>query len=149
MVDSLMAGKTVCKISDWTLTNLRLQKVLYFTHMFYSGKEGKPLIDEKFQAWEYGPVLPSLYHHVKMYGKEPIGASVFFFQKILDANSKEYEYIKDMYDAMDGIKAGEMINISHWKLGAWYKAYEIGRRDRTISQDAIEKEYHERFKPSS
>ncbi|MCY4035317.1 MAG: DUF4065 domain-containing protein [Hyphomicrobiales bacterium] len=145
MIDSLVAGKTLCEISSWTITNLRLQKVLYFAHMFYSGREKKKLIGENFQAWEYGPVLPSLYRHVKQFGKYPIESSVFFFQKGLESRDKEFTYLENMYNAMDDLDAGDMINISHWKEGAWYKAYEPGERGRIISQEDIVIEYHARF----
>jgi Protein of unknown function (DUF4065) len=36
-----------------------------------------PLINNHFQAWEYGPVQPELYHKVKFCGDNPI-PNIFF-----------------------------------------------------------------------
>lgn len=45
------------------LTNLKLQKVLYYTWRDYYEKTGKRLFDDdQFQAWMYGPVVPSVYY---------------------------------------------------------------------------------------
>ena len=39
-VPSLSAAKRLCEKSDWTLTNLHVQKLLYIAHMFYMGENG-------------------------------------------------------------------------------------------------------------
>lgn len=45
------------------ITNLKLQKILYFTWRDYYEKFGERLFDDdKFQAWRYGPVVPSVYY---------------------------------------------------------------------------------------
>jgi len=44
------------------ITPLKLQKLVYFAHGWYLGFTGEPLLNEGIQAWEYGPVIPSLYH---------------------------------------------------------------------------------------
>jgi uncharacterized phage-associated protein len=57
------AARTLGYYSDWKLSNLQMQKILYLAHMVYMDKNsGEPLVDEDFQAWDYGPVLPSLYY---------------------------------------------------------------------------------------
>jgi uncharacterized phage-associated protein len=44
---------------------LKLQKLVYFAHGYYIAAFGRPLIDELFEAWEHGPVAPTLYHEFK------------------------------------------------------------------------------------
>lgn len=60
------------------LTNLKLQKLLYYADGWYAveGTEKRPLFDEVFQAWVHGPVLPSQYHRFKDCRWRPIDGDV-------------------------------------------------------------------------
>jgi uncharacterized phage-associated protein len=48
---------------------MKLQKLLYLSHGYYAALTGRPLINEEFEAWEYGPVAPTIYHELKQYGR--------------------------------------------------------------------------------
>jgi hypothetical protein len=64
---SSTAARYACKMSGWSLTNLKLQKILYIARMVFVGRtKDQLLIDEAFKAWDFGPVLPSLYHRVRL-----------------------------------------------------------------------------------
>lgn len=54
--------------SGESLNPIKLQKLVYYAHGWYSGYTKKPLIDEAVEAWQYGPVIPSLYHEFKRFG---------------------------------------------------------------------------------
>ncbi len=54
------------------VTPMKLQKLVYYAHGWFAGHTGKPLIDETIEAWQYGPVIESLYHEFKRYGAQPI-----------------------------------------------------------------------------
>lgn len=51
-----------------SITNLKLQKVLYYAQGWALAVLGKPLFDEVVEAWKYGPVVPSIYHAFKKFG---------------------------------------------------------------------------------
>ncbi|OHD54247.1 MAG: hypothetical protein A2Y33_16380 [Spirochaetes bacterium GWF1_51_8] len=51
---------------------MKIQKILYFANGFYLAAYNKRLIQERFQAWEYGPVIPELYQELKNFGMSPI-----------------------------------------------------------------------------
>ena len=57
------------------ITNLKLNKLLYFAHGHYLAKTGKPLFDDPIEAWELGPVIPAIYHKYKMCGNHHIPAT--------------------------------------------------------------------------
>ena len=61
-----------CERNGRTVTNLSLQKIVYFCHVWSLIELGKPLIRHKFEAWEYGPVLPYLYREFKGFDRSPI-----------------------------------------------------------------------------
>lgn len=77
-----MAETTANKVADFIIrfchehgdliTNLHLQKLLYYAQAWYLAWHEKPLFDEDFQAWISGPVQPELYDRFKHYRWEPI-----------------------------------------------------------------------------
>lgn len=138
---SLQAGKTLCEISGWQMTNLRLQKILYFAHMYFLGIYKRPLIKEEFEAWDYGPVELQLYRHVKMYGKESIGKSAFTFVEAIPSDKPEYKMLEDLFKVTEKKRNRELINISHWKQGAWYKYYDPDVPHVRIPNEGVEREY--------
>jgi len=54
------------------ITNLKLQKLLYYAQGFHLVLFGKPLFTEKIQAWQYGPVVPEVYQIYSQYGSNPL-----------------------------------------------------------------------------
>lgn len=49
-------------------TQMKLQKLMFFAHGWNLALYNAPLVDEQFQAWPYGPVIPSVYHQFKAFG---------------------------------------------------------------------------------
>jgi len=54
------------------LSNLKLQKLVYYAQGLYLGIYGEPLFADDLEAWPHGPVVPALYHEYKGYGNAPI-----------------------------------------------------------------------------
>ena len=58
------------------ITNLSLQKLLYFSHGFSLLEYGEPLVAGYFEAWDHGPVHPLVYRSFKKAGRGPISFRV-------------------------------------------------------------------------
>lgn len=54
------------------ITNLALQKLLYFAHGLFLVQTKRALVSGYFEAWKHGPVHPSAYHAFKDSGSDPI-----------------------------------------------------------------------------
>jgi uncharacterized phage-associated protein len=54
------------------ITPMKLLKLVYFSYAWYLATYDKPLFSEKVEAWQYGPVIPSLYHEFKRFGSCPV-----------------------------------------------------------------------------
>ena len=54
------------------LTNLKLQKLVYYAQAWYLGHTQRALFSEDMQAWVHGPVVPELYQQYKRFGWQPI-----------------------------------------------------------------------------
>lgn len=54
------------------MTNMKLQKMLYYEQGFHLAYFGTPLFDEDVEAWMYGPVVPVVYEQYEHYGRKGI-----------------------------------------------------------------------------
>lgn len=137
----LSAAKHLAKQSGWSLSNLELQKILYLAHMFHLGRTGEPLVHGHFEAWDYGPVHPSLYHHLKVYGADPVQN---IFPGIGDLlPGPERAIIDEAYRDLGHLGPGKLVNATHQKGGAWATYYRPGMRQCVIPNEAILREYQE------
>ena len=50
------------------ISNLKLQKLLYYCQGTYLAIKGTPLFEHPIEAWEHGPVVPEVYHQYKEHG---------------------------------------------------------------------------------
>ncbi|HEM3968567.1 TPA: hypothetical protein U1V46_000168 [Streptococcus suis] len=68
----------VAQQNNREITNLKLQKVMYFTLKYaieneiFTDKQLKELYNEPFLVWAYGPVVKSQYDRFKRFGSAPI-----------------------------------------------------------------------------
>lgn len=144
-VRSMVAAKHICRYGGWTITNLKLQKILYLAHMVAIGKTGKPLVHEQFEAWAYGPVEPVLYRAVKGFGSRPIAEYRFFNTPDLADGSEEKALLDESCAALIRKTPAQLVGNTHWPKGAWAKNYAAGIDGRVISDEDVIAEYKQRI----
>lgn len=54
------------------MSNMKLQKMLYYQQGFHLAMFGDPLFEEDIEAWMYGPVVPSVYEKYKIHKRDGI-----------------------------------------------------------------------------
>lgn len=54
------------------ITPMAIQKLVYFAHGWMLAVYGRPLIRQKIEAWDYGPVIRDLYDAFRNFGNLPI-----------------------------------------------------------------------------
>lgn len=55
-----------------SISNLKLQKLLYYAQGAYLALYDEPLFPEPIEAWMHGPVVPEVYRHYRKFGAGPI-----------------------------------------------------------------------------
>ncbi|MEZ6097280.1 MAG: Panacea domain-containing protein [Pirellulaceae bacterium] len=116
-----------------------MQKLLYLSHMYSLGVHNAPLITpDSFEAWDYGPVIPDLYHLLKAFGANRVGN---LFHTVSDAGilPKHMEILKDNFNFFRHKSPGDLISRTHRTGGAWSRAYREGHRtifDWEIKEEA-------------
>jgi uncharacterized phage-associated protein len=58
------------------LSNLKLQKLLYYSQGYNLALTSKPIFEEPIEAWKYGPVVKGIYHQFKVFGDLDIQVTV-------------------------------------------------------------------------
>ena len=126
------------------LTHLQLQKLLYLGHMIHLGVHGSGLVMGNFEAWDWGPVHPTLYHTIKHFGSKPIDY-VPYGNGSIDGGFEQsvMEYIVETFSHKTG---PDLVRITHWENGAWWKNYRPFVHGIIIPDDDISEEYREIMK---
>ncbi|NET56928.1 MAG: SocA family protein [Symploca sp. SIO2E6] len=57
---------------DAIISNMKLQKLLYYVQGFHLAIFDSPLFEEAIEAWAHGPVCPPVYRTYKSYGRSHI-----------------------------------------------------------------------------
>lgn len=118
------------------VSNLQLQKILYFIQRDYMLSHGGiTIFDDEFEAWQYGPVIPSVYWTYSIFGGSPIKVaqkykSVDFLggcdeplNRLLPADE---EFVRSKAESMSRLPAWKLVDESHRKGGAWDAVYSCG-----------------------
>ncbi|MEN3929602.1 type II toxin-antitoxin system antitoxin SocA domain-containing protein [Microvirga sp. W0021] len=123
-----------CDKEGRPITNLALQKIVYFCHVWSLIKLDRPLIRHKFEAWEYGPVLPYLYREFKKFDRAPIvdrATQVDPFsgksQSVLyNFDSETKELLEQVAAFYTKLNASYLVELSHIEGGPWYTVWNHG-----------------------
>ncbi|KKR47523.1 MAG: putative prophage ps3 protein01-like protein [Parcubacteria group bacterium GW2011_GWA1_40_21] len=116
------------------ITNLKLQKVLYFAQAYYLSKIGKPLFSDNIEAWEYGPVVPDVYRKFRHNGSNPIICE----EDKSSLSDEDKETLKKVWGTFGGYSASKLVDITHAHT-PWKEANKS--TSKIISNKAI-KEYY-------
>ena len=71
------------------ITNLKLQKLLYYAQGFHLALYGKPLFGEQIEICHYGPVVADVYHIYKEYKTNAIPQPDDFNVEQYDRETRE------------------------------------------------------------
>lgn len=141
-MSALAAAVTLADASGWSLTNLEMQKHLYLAQMRYLGETGNIIFPEDFQAWKLGPVVRTVYDRARSYGSHPV-RSLFTDQQLPPGPARNS--LLETYAELKSSSAWDLVAITHWEDGAWYKNYEPGSKFTLIPKRDIAEEYAKRL----
>jgi uncharacterized phage-associated protein len=105
------------------LTNLEINKLAYFCHGWHLALHDRPLVNNQaFEAWKLGPVLPGLYHTLKVFSSNPVPSNHPLLQRQdrLSADSLEGALIDRVLDIYGNYEGHQLVDMSHHPDGPWY-----------------------------
>jgi uncharacterized phage-associated protein len=139
---------------DTPVTNLALQKLLYFCHAKYLIEKSKPLLKGHFEAWTYGPVQPLVYAAFKECGGDPIQTRACaqdviskkpIFLPPVGCPSAQ-QYILETVATYGRVSAGRLVEISHAVNGPWDFIVKRARESVSLGLRIPDSVIVERFK---
>lgn len=113
--------------SGHAVTNMQINKIVYFLHADYLGTFGRPLVTAKIEAWDHGPVFRELYHEFKEFSDRPINKRLTRLsplsgerESVPDQLSVEERiYLAEVCSKYAGMSASALRNLSHIDGGPW------------------------------
>ena len=133
------------------ISMLKLIKLCYIAHGWNLGLTGEPLFKESVEAWQYGPVVPSLYHEFKHFGRKPIDR----FAQELDLkdfamttaeppkDTQTRAIMEKVWDVYKTSSGNSLINRTHAQGTPWKNNYRLGEKGITIPNQEIQEYYAE------
>ncbi|MEO1568358.1 MAG: type II toxin-antitoxin system antitoxin SocA domain-containing protein [Pseudomonadota bacterium] len=109
------------------ITNLALNKIIFFIHSDSLFERGNRLSCVTFEAWQYGPVLPLIYHQFKKFGRNTVTERSTRLDKSTgDHVIADYDDLRDSLPFIEQkflqyarLPASALVALSHEPGGAW------------------------------
>jgi uncharacterized phage-associated protein len=91
------------------ITNLKLQKLVYYAQAWHLAFYDDPLFDERLEAWVHGPVCPPLYGRFKEFGWNPIPTPVDPPKLAVNVVG----HLENVIEVYGGMSAWDLERLSH------------------------------------
>lgn len=135
--------------SGEVITNLKLQKMVYYVQAWHLANFKKPLFEGEFQAWVHGPVIPAMYRKYRIGGSAPIVSNL----KLADIKQKfsnnEFDFIGEVAKVYMQFGAYQLELMTH-KEEPWIEARGGCEPDEkcetVISEETMKRYYGEKIK---
>lgn len=142
---------------EYGISNLKLQKILYFIQAYFLTNEpkGSACFNDKIEAWDFGPVVPRAYQEYKQYGSTNIPNMSSFIdfddnniwkseRKYFDSSVILMEHrnmINAVVDKFANYSATDLVTLTH-KQAPWKNAY-VPHMNNEITISAIREYFNE------
>lgn len=112
------------------ISNLKLQKLLYYAQGFHLAATGAPLFDADIEAWQHGPVVREVYRSYKECGANALPTPEGFDPYMIDSEARDI--IEEAYSVYGQYSAWGLRNLTH-EEAPWRET----ARDAVIAQEVI------------
>jgi len=153
-----VANYFLSKYRKHGITPLKIQKLVYIAHGWHLAYFDKPFVeDEDAEAWEFGPVFPSLYHEFKYRGRMPIielatilsikdRKNLSFEKKIpniLKSDNQTIQLLDTIWEVYGNLTGAALSSLTHRENSPWaeVRAESNGKRNTNIDNEIIKKYY--------
>lgn len=125
-----------CDARQRKVSNLSLQKIIYFCHARFLADRNELLVRHEFEAWQFGPVLQYVYREFKLFDSSPIYGRA----KGIDRTTGEFVtvpydfcaltkgFLLDVVNFYSQLSASDLVKLTHARGGPWEEVWNHGGR---------------------
>lgn len=121
------------------LTNLKLQKLLYYQQGYHLAAFDAPLFNEQVESWMYGPVVPTVYDEYSACG----ASTLSYDGELVQLSEEEDSLFNQVYEAYSDYSAYGLMNLTH-KESPWMNAVPHNH-GTVITQESMKEFFKTRF----
>lgn len=111
------------------ITQISLQKLLYFSQGFHLGLKDKKLFNDTIYAWKYGPVVKTVYDKYRVFGNNTIreeNADFIFYQFEFPGNpdklsEETLELLTLLWNKLGKIPPFKLVAYTHKEGSPWFE----------------------------
>lgn len=111
---------TYCNEKGYPISNLKLQKLLYFVQAYFLVTKNEPCFPDEIEAWPWGPVVRKAYFEFNSYGANNI--FLFFNDSQMNIMPDDHIRINDVLLKLANLPAYTLVEITH-SQEPWKKVY--------------------------
>ena len=126
---------TKCINDNFPISNLQLQKILYYIQKDYLIRDSIAFSDD-IEAWQFGPVVPNVYYHFCVFGAMPITNTY----ESIDIEPEDLQTINRIVEEKRKLDPWDMVEETHKKNGAWDQVYQNGIGNHKVIPHSLIKE---------
>lgn len=123
------------------LTNMKINKLLYFAQGYYLKQYSAPLFTDAIEAWEHGPVVPKVYATYKKYGDKPV--TEYDINSVTMIRPEAEEILFGIARKYGRYTASALRNMTHVVGSPWELAYQSTRAHTEIPLSSIQSYFSE------
>ena len=116
-----------CIKDNTPITNLQLQRILYFVQKDFL-KRGSRAFSDDIEAWEFGPVVPNVYFYFCGFGATPISIS----RDSVPNLTSDKNIIDNIVEAKRDLDSWATAKETNKITGAWSKVFNDGKGSQHI-----------------
>lgn len=126
------AANSILEKTNYSISNLRLNRLLYYVYGVYLATQNQRPWSEQVEAWDYGPIFPSIYKEFKMYGSGRIKYPILG----INSNSGIDDIIDEVLKTFNHLTDAELIARTHSNKSPWAQTYQP-KKQRIIPDNFI------------
>lgn len=112
-----------CYLKGNPISNLKLQKLLYYVWIEYYKQTNRWLFNNAICAWQLGPVVPEVYNEFSSFAGIPIRRQYMSTEEIPEEDMVLIAHAIDLYLPMT---AGGLVEKTHEPGKPWDRVYQNG-----------------------